>query len=76
MLSKPKFPRVEKAEGFGLVNSAHSLGFAMGGLFLAITSLNWMMLAGAVSGLIALLLAPFLMHRSAAEDTKHESLPN
>jgi MFS family permease len=69
-----EIPENRKAEGFGLINSTHSLGFAMGGLFLAVTSLNWMLLAGAISGLIVMMLAPFLMHRSAAKDRKHENL--
>lgn len=43
-----------KAEGFSIVGAMHALGFAMGGLFLAVLSLRGMLLAAAVTGMITL----------------------
>lgn len=55
-----EIPIDRKSEGFSLVNASHSIGFGLGGLFLAALPLSGMLAAGGISGLIVLLLAPIL----------------
>lgn len=54
-------PQERKTEAFGLIGATHALGFSMAGLFLAILPLKGMLMAGGVSGILALALAPVLM---------------
>jgi predicted MFS family arabinose efflux permease len=58
-----EIPTTSKSEGFGLVNAAHSLGFALGGFFLALLPLPGMLAAGGASGMLALALAPAVTAR-------------
>ena len=57
-------PPDRKAEAFGVLYAANGVGYALGGLFLALLPLRDMLLLGAASGLIALMLVPMLGHRS------------
>lgn len=61
--AEEEIPSTRKAEGFGLINSLQSIGFALGGIFLATLPLNWMLFAGGMSGGVALVLAPLLLRR-------------
>jgi MFS family permease len=61
-----EIPATRKAEGFGLVNSAHGVGYALGGLLLAVLPLSGMLIAGGISGAIVLLSLPVLMQQRRA----------
>lgn len=54
-------PPDRRAEGFGTLFAANGLGFALGGLLLALLPLQWMLVAGGGSALVALLAAPVVM---------------
>lgn len=60
-----EIPADRKSEGFSLLNSAHSLGYGLGGLALATLPLTWMLVAGGASAIAALVLAPFMLRDSA-----------
>jgi hypothetical protein len=58
-----EIPSDRKSEGFSIVNVSHTIGFALGGLFLSTLPLFWMVVAGGISGVVVLLLSPVLMSR-------------
>lgn len=57
-------PPDRKAEAFGVLYAANGVGYALGGLFLALLPLRDMLLLGAASGVIALMLVPTLRQHS------------
>jgi MFS family permease len=62
--SEDDMPPGRRAEGFGTLFAANGLGFALGGLLLALLPLSWMLVAGGGSALVALLAAPVVMRGS------------
>ena len=61
--SEDDMPPARRAEGFGTLFAANGLGFALGGLLLALLPLQWMLISGGGSALVALLAAPVVMRR-------------
>lgn len=59
-------PAVRQAEAFGILYAASGVGYALSGLFLALLPVREMLLFGAASALLALLLVPTLGHHSAS----------
>ncbi len=63
-------PPERKAEAFGMLYAATGVGYALGGVFLALLPLDDMLMVGAVSAVIALLVAPALgRHRVSRSST-------
>jgi hypothetical protein len=58
-------PAERQAEAFGILYAASGMGYALGGLFLALLPVREMLLFGAASALLALMLVPTLGHHSA-----------
>ncbi|WP_400161933.1 MFS transporter [Brevibacillus sp. TJ4] len=56
-----EIPDDRKSEGFSVVGAAHSVGFGLSGIFLSILPLKGMLVSGAISGLVVILLAPILL---------------
>lgn len=59
--AEKEIPKTRKSQGFGLLNVAHTIGFALGGMLLAILPLKWMLLSGGISGGVILMLTPVLI---------------
>jgi MFS family permease len=59
-------PAGRQAEAFGILYAASGVGYALGGLLLALLTVREMLLFGAASALLALMLVPTLGHRSAS----------
>jgi hypothetical protein len=58
-------PAERKAEAFGILYAASGVGYALGGLFLALLPVREMLLFGPASALLAFILVPPLGHHSA-----------
>lgn len=58
-------PAERKAEAFGILYAASGVGYALGGLLLALLPVREMLLFGAASALLALMLVPTLGRHSA-----------
>jgi MFS family permease len=69
-----EIPAEHKTEGFSIINTSHTVGFAIGGLLLATLPLFWMIAAGAMSGIITLLLSPFLLGRFKSPQTYSKTI--
>ncbi|MFD2444028.1 hypothetical protein ACFSO7_08520 [Bacillus sp. CGMCC 1.16607] len=54
-------PIESKTEGFSMINTAHTVGFALSGILIAILPLYWMLLVSAISGFLVLIFSPFLL---------------
>jgi MFS family permease len=58
-------PVERQAEAFGILYAASGVGYALGGLFLALLPVREMLLFGAASALLALMLVPTLVRHAA-----------
>jgi predicted MFS family arabinose efflux permease len=58
-------PAERQAEAFGILYAASAVGYALGGVFLALLPVREILLFGAASALLALMLVPTLGHRAA-----------
>lgn len=58
-----EIPTEKKSEGFSLMTACHSIGFGLSGLFLAMLPVKGMLIAGACTGVVVLLLAPILFNK-------------
>lgn len=65
-----EIPIDRKSEGFSLITAAHSIGFGLSGVFLASFTLKGMLIAGAVSGIVVLVLTPVLLSKRLYEKAK------
>lgn len=65
-------PHDRKSEAFSLIGATHALGFSLAGLALAILPLRVMLIAGGISGCLALTLAPILMRQGRVRFTVGE----
>ncbi|MFT4413312.1 MFS transporter [Fredinandcohnia humi] len=54
-------PIESKTVGFSMINTAHTVGFALSGILIAILPLFWMLLVSAISGILVVVLTPFLL---------------
>lgn len=59
-------PSERQAEAFGILYAASGAGYALSGLFLALLPVREMLLFGAASALLALMLVPTLGHHAAS----------
>lgn len=57
-------PSESKTEGFSMINTAHTIGFAFSGILIATIPLFGVLLVSAVSGLLVLVLSPYLLKPS------------
>jgi len=61
--AEAEVPPACKTEAFSVLFATQIIGFALGGLFLAILPLKATLIAGGASGIAALILSPLLLHR-------------
>ncbi|QQE75076.1 MFS transporter [Brevibacillus composti] len=73
LAAEKEMPDERKAEGFSIMNVSHTIGFALGGFFLSILPLPWMVAAGGLSGLLVLLSALFLLPRPSGRQEPSRS---
>jgi predicted MFS family arabinose efflux permease len=59
-------PSERQAEAFGILYAASGVGYALGGLFLALLPVREMLLFGTAIALLALMLVPTLERHSAS----------
>lgn len=57
-------PAHRKAEAFGTLFAANGVGFALGGLLLALLPIDWMLMSGGASAAVAVALLPVLGSRN------------
>ena len=58
--AEAEVPPARRAEAFGILYSANGIGYSLGGLTLALLPLSATLIAGGISAIVALGLAPFL----------------
>lgn len=61
--AEAEIPAARKSEAFGILYSANGVGFALGGIFLALLPLSATLITGGASAIGALILTPLLLRR-------------